>query len=243
MTKATGVDRLDEALGGGLDPGSTTLLYGPEFSGKELVARRFGLTGMAEREPSLFLVIDEPAGQLRDQLAGMDEHLPDYERENLLWFVDTHPEAVDAGRGLDTTESVPSAADLNAVACAVNRVLKRIVPRFETHRLVLDSASALAGYASTTGVVRFLQVLLDQAQTAGGTAIVLMDAGAHGEDEVEAVKRIVDGVLEVRSDGSSNEFRVQGFSGANPDPDTWVEYGVDDPALDVTGSLGESTAG
>jgi circadian clock protein KaiC len=62
---STNIAHLDEMLGGGLTPESTTLLIGPNGSGKTLVGLSFLANGASRGEPSLFVGFAETEGQLR----------------------------------------------------------------------------------------------------------------------------------------------------------------------------------
>lgn len=236
MTIPTGVDQLDAALDGGLPAAGSYLIRGPAFSGKELFARRFVLQGLAEGEPGVFLLTDETASQVRDNLADLDKHYPEYEKEELVRFVDTYSRSVDADPSLDHAEYLPSCSDLNSVMAALNKALADLAPGSESLRVLLDSASTLAAYNDTSALFRFLQVCLGRLERAGATSLVLMESGMHEESDVESIKHVVDGVIDLRT-GSRTELRLEGFPGI--DAETWVEYRFDEETFELVGTFTE----
>lgn len=237
MTEATGVDWIDEVLGGGLAPQGAYLLLGPAFSGKQRLSREFLLHGMAGGEPAIVVTTDDTAGTVRDELAELDEHLADYEKEGLLWFVDTYSASIGAPRNLSNTEYVDAAADLNKVTVAVNDILQQVAPTEDKHRLVLDSASTLATYTNAQATFRFLQVLVGRSGMAGGTQLILLESGMHEDKDVETIKHLVDGAFHFREEGGTLSIRLEGF----PDvpSDRWVDFEIDDEGLYIRGSFGE----
>lgn len=237
MKRATGVEWIDQALDGGLGDQGAYLLVGPPFCGKARMAYAFALRGMADGEPAVLVTTDETAADERAELEAMDAHVPDYEKENLLWFVDTYSTSVQAKRDLSNAEYVDAAADLNKVTVAVNQILKNIAPTRDRHRLVLDNASTLATYTNPQTTFRFLQVLIGRSKMAGGTQLVLLDSQMHDKREIDTVKHLVDGAIEFSSDGGKLSLRMEGFR--EVPPDHWFEYQIDDDGLHIHGSLGE----
>lgn len=60
----SGIDALDEMLGGGLVPGSTTLCAGPSGVGKTLLGLHFATSGAAAGEPAVIATLQENRSQL-----------------------------------------------------------------------------------------------------------------------------------------------------------------------------------
>ncbi len=60
----TGVEGLDQALGGGIPRGSVVLISGPSGSGKTVLAMKFAIEGANRGEKVLYVSFEEPASQL-----------------------------------------------------------------------------------------------------------------------------------------------------------------------------------
>ena len=239
MKLATGVRRLDDLLDGGLPPSSATLVYGPAFLGKEVLARLYFLQGLALGQPGIYVLTGQATSDVRAQLAAMNPKYPEWERQGLAHFVDTYSKTIGAEDDHPHAEYVDGAVNLNAVALAVNNAQRKILAAAPTpstpHRLVLDSVSTLATYTNAQTTFRFLQVLVGKARRAGATSLLLLQAGMHTDAEVQTFKHLADGVVEVRSDGSANMLSVLGVGVT--ENRGWVEYRFTERSFDVTGSF------
>ena len=71
---STGVERLDQMLGGGLSPGTNTLLNGPSGVGKTTTAVRCGLTALERGDKAAYYLFDEGKATMlaRARSMGMD---------------------------------------------------------------------------------------------------------------------------------------------------------------------------
>lgn len=100
---ATGIEGLDEILGGGLPQGRTTLLYGTTGSGKTLLAMEFLVWGATLfGEPGVLMVPKEAGDELAQKVASLGFDLPALvaDKKILVEFMDKTCED-DAG-GCDT---------------------------------------------------------------------------------------------------------------------------------------------
>jgi circadian clock protein KaiC len=75
----SGNKELDQLLGGGLPPGSSTLLMGPAGSGKSTVATQFAVAAAVRGERSACFIFDETVGTMRTRSKSLsvdiDRHL------------------------------------------------------------------------------------------------------------------------------------------------------------------------
>lgn len=232
----TGVRRLDDILEGGLPPHSCTLVYGPSFLGKEVLARQFFLQGLRKGEPGILILTGSAASDVRADLVRMDPRYPEYEKQGLAHFVDTYSKSIGAEDDHPYAEYVDGPVNLNAVSLAVNNAQRKLIGDHPAHRLVLDSVSTLVTYSNAQTVFRFLQILVGKAKRAGATSLLLLQAGMHADAEVQTFKHLVDGVVEVRSEGPTNFLQVVGVG--ITDNRGWVEYRWTERSFDVTGSFG-----
>jgi KaiC/GvpD/RAD55 family RecA-like ATPase len=237
----TGVRRLDDLLEGGLPASSTSLVYGPAFLGKEVLARLYFLHGLSLGQPGIYVLTGQATSDVRAQLEAMNPKYPEWEKQGLAHFVDTYSKTIGAEDDFPHAEYVEGAVNLNAVSLAVNNAQRRILASHPgaggeaVHRLVLDSVSTLVTYSNAQTTFRFLQVLVGKAKRAGATSLLLLQAGMHPDAEVQTFKHLTDGVLEVRSDGASNMLQVAGVG--ITDNRGWVEYRYSEKSFDVTGSF------
>lgn len=231
-----GVKRLDDLLDGGMPPTSIALVFGPAFLGKELVARLFFLQGLRQGQPGIIVLTDSAASDVRRQLSAIDPSYPDYEKRGLAHFVDTYSRSIGAEDDFPFAEYVDGPVNLNAVSLAVNNAQRKIIGDHHVHRMVVDSVSTLITYTNAQTTFRFLQVLLGKAKRAGATTMLLLQAGMHGEPDVQTFKHLVDGVVEMRADGQTNLLNVQGIGVT--ENRGWIEYRFSEKTFDIVGSFG-----
>ncbi|HLE46976.1 MAG TPA: RAD55 family ATPase [Candidatus Thermoplasmatota archaeon] len=235
MKLATGVRRLDEQLKGGLPERSSTLLYGPPFIGKEVLLRQFLLTSLRAGMPSVAVLTDGSWKDLRNLLAASEPTFSDYEKAGLVRYVDTY------SRGIGITETHPSVEfvdglmNFNAVSLAVNNAERDFIRTHAQHALVFDSVSTLIAYTNAGTAFRYLQVLLGKTKAAGATSLLTLSQGMHTDAEVQMVKHLVDGMIELKGDQGKNVLHVDGLGVT--DSRGWVEYQFSEAKLEVTGSF------
>lgn len=237
MTKTeTGVKRLDDLLDGGLPTSSTTLVYGPPFLGKDVLAKLYFLHGLRSGTPGIMILTADAASDVRQALARIDPHYPEYERRGLAHFVDTYSKSIGAEDDAPHCEYVDGPVNLNAVSLAVNNAQRKIIADHANHRLVVDSVSTLITYTNAQTTFRFLQVLVGKAKRAGATTILLLEQGMHADSEVQTFKHLCDGIVEMRQDGAQTLLHIMGVGVT--ENRGWVEYKFGESTFDVTGSSG-----
>ncbi|WP_010584668.1 ATPase domain-containing protein [Schlesneria paludicola] len=132
----SGVDALDEMLGGGLTTGTTTLLLGPAGVGKSTVAMQYVATALRKGEPAAVYTFDEVIDTLFDRSEKLCRDLPGgprkYQADGLL-----RAKQIDA-------------AELTAGAFAYE---VRMAVEAGTRLIVIDS---LNGYMNAMPEERFL---------------------------------------------------------------------------------------
>lgn len=231
----TGVVRLDEILGGGLPQGSATLVYGPPFSGKIVLAYRYILRGLEAGVPAVIVTTDTSAFSLRERLAEIDSDYKRYEEEGLVHFVDTYSKSIGAADDFEHAEYVDGPVNLNGVTLAVNNAQRRFIGEHGTHRLVFDSVSTLMAYTNAQTAFRFFQILLGKAKMAGATALLLLEEGMHQPSEVQMIKHLCQGVIEMKKEEGQGRLHLEGLDA--PEVQGWVDYEVTRSTIELTGSI------
>lgn len=231
----TGVKRLDQLLGGGLPPGSASLVYGPPFVGRDVLARVFALNGMRRGVPAVVVLTDKSASDLRRAFLAMDPRYAEFEKAGLALYVDTYSKSIGAAEEHAATEYVDSPVNLNGMSLGVNNAERRIIGGHAEHNLVFDSVSTLIAYTNAQTAFRFLQVLIGKTRRAGATSMLLLDAGMHTEAEVQMVKHLADGVLDFKSENEKHLLHVSGLGAM--EAAGWVEYKSTEKDFEITGSF------
>jgi len=68
---SSGVERLDDLLGGGVERGSSALILGPAGTGKSLFALNFAVSAVERGEKAALFIFDEELGLLFDRMKGL----------------------------------------------------------------------------------------------------------------------------------------------------------------------------
>jgi circadian clock protein KaiC len=159
---ASGVQSLDELLGGGLDRGTSTLILGPAGSGKSSVAIQYAVAAAGRGERAAIFAFDESLGTLAARTAALGVDLQSH---------------IDAGnitvQQVDPAEMSPGEF--------VHAVRKQVEER-QSKLVVIDS---LNGYINSMPEERFLTIQLHELLTYLGqkgvtTILVVAQHGLMG---------------------------------------------------------------
>jgi circadian clock protein KaiC len=151
---STGVDGLDEMLGGGTLRGNAVLIAGPVGSGKTTTAVQFLAEGVRHQEPGVLVIFEETIPKYLDQAKSQGFDLEEMERQGLLDIVYVRP----LDLSVDET--------LYAIESAVERVRAR--------RVVLDSISGLEAALAPAFKEDFLESLYRLLGALTGTGITVL---------------------------------------------------------------------
>ncbi len=235
MKLPTGVERLDALIDGGLDPGATYLVYGPAFTGKRVLARLAFLATLRQGSPAILVLTNAAASDVRRELSELDPAYAGYETAGLANFIDCYSTSVGANEPAPCVAYVDGPLDLNGFSMALNELSRKIMATHDQHLLLLDSISTLMAYGNGQTVFRFLQVFLGRARRAGASSLLLMSEGMHTEAEVQMIKHLMTGCVELRQETSRCQLRVQGL--VQTQSRGWVDYRHDGAEFEITGSF------
>jgi circadian clock protein KaiC len=156
----TGVQGLDDMLGGGLRRGTTSLVIGPTGSGKTTLGLQFALAAAAVNEPTLYVNFQENPTQLGSILNNLD------------------PEPSRKGRP-DLHLLYSSAVELQ-----IDRTIVEMFQLIETHRIrrvVIDAVGDLAMAASDQQRIHdYLYALVQRFTVRRITALLMLEDTAQG---------------------------------------------------------------
>ena len=188
---ASGLDGLDNLLGGGIERGTSTLVVGAPGTGKSTFAMQFALAAARRGECASLYLFDESMATLRTRCAGMGMDLEPHLSTGLIRM-----------RQIDPAELSPG---------EFVHELRQAVTRHQAKVIVIDS---LNGYLNAMPDERFLIVQLHELLTylgQAGVATVLVGAqhgiiGAHMAMPVDA-SYLADAVVMLRYFEVTGEVR------------------------------------
>jgi circadian clock protein KaiC len=186
----TGIDGLDNVLGGGIPRGNMVLVAGSVGTGKTTLCLEFLVRGAERGERSLFVSVTEASGKLVQNLSTFEFFKTELVIDGSLVFVDLP--VIYRKLGLEREELSPEDIDI------LLRTLTDFVRSLGVRRLVLDSLTSLCYRIGRDELVRdFLLRLGEQLNEAGCTSLLVSEIApeierysTHGVAEA-----IVDGVI------------------------------------------------
>jgi len=156
---ASGVQRLDEMLGGGYFRAATVLASGGAGSGKTSLAASFVCAACERGERCLYLSMEESPSQVMRNMRSIGTELEPFVRDGTLAFV---AQRVSAGSGLE----------------AYLTLIHKEIGAFEPATVVIDPLSALAG--EPREIESMLARLIDFLKASGLNAFLTTLAGEEG---------------------------------------------------------------
>ncbi len=187
---ATGIEGLDNIVGGGIPRGNMVLVAGSVGTGKTTLCLEFLVRGAERGERSLFVSVTESSQKLIQNLSTFEFFRTDLIDQGSLVFVDL-PVVYDR-LGLGHEELTAEEIDI------VIRTIRDLVRSLGIRRLVLDSLTSVCYRIRRDEQIRDFMLRLGQELSAVGcTSLLVSEIGPtpgryslHGVEEA-----IVDGVL------------------------------------------------
>ena len=181
---STGIEGLDEILGGGFTPHRLYLLEGEPGSGKTTMGLQFLLDGVSNGETVLYVTLSETRQELIETAASHGWSLEGIHVHELLPM----------GNQLDPESQYtmfhPSEVELGETTSRMLQEVERLQPT----RVVFDSLAEIRLLAGTMLRFRRQVLALKQYFAGRGSTVLLLD-DAHGIDQGAPVHTIVHGAV------------------------------------------------
>jgi len=195
-----GIPKLDGLIGE-VPRGSNIMLSAPPLGVGETLVKNFVQTGVLNDEGVIYVSTKKSGEKIME------------------WF----EESIGGLRVIDCTSRltsekvenvgyVPSLGDLTRIGVHITNFLKELWKDrgMRNIRFCFDSISMLLMYTDIRAVFRFLHVFLGKISSIEGISLIVVDRGMH-EAEVSMLLQLVEGLLEVKKEGTTNFVRFQGF--------------------------------
>lgn len=188
----TYIPGLDLISGGGLPEGRVSLITGTAGSGKTILAMQWLVESLRNTDEScVFVTFEEPADDIRRNMAGFGWDLRRWEEEGRLTFVDGAFNSTDEGE-------VSGAYDLGGLLARIEHAIRRGNAR----RVALDSFSAVLTQFPEIGSLRQELFRISSAlKSLGVTTVVTAERTEdHGPISRSGVEEfVVDNVIILRN--------------------------------------------
>jgi KaiC/GvpD/RAD55 family RecA-like ATPase len=202
---------------GELEP-AAILLTGPAMSGKYELLLEFVIEAEDHGEGSLFVTTNESASGILPDIEDRVGEIP-----RALRLVDCVSEQQDGEQfAEDRVEYVNSPGDVTGLGIGVTEQLRRFSEEgTERNRVAFHSLSTLLIYSEIETVFRFLHVLTGRIDSVDGIGLFTLDPTTHEDGDVNTLRQLFDGEIELRDGENGREIR---FTGLADTPDGWVSY-------------------
>ncbi len=208
----TGNPRLDDLLLGGIPFGSNVLVYGPPFVGKETMVDQFIAEGLKKGIPAIWVSTDKTTADLREEMKLVLPAYEDYEALGLVRYIDSYSRSMG-----DTTEDKytayidePTAHD--KLMDAVEDAAKAFKEKHEYYRLAFRTISTLIAYSDPNTAFRFLSPFAGRRKRDRAVSMYTIEKGMHGDQEIQMLGSIMDGMIDFKIDQLRTFFMVRGIT-------------------------------
>ena len=183
-------------------PSSSILLIGPSGVGKTIFCKHFLFNGLLVNEPCIYISTSEVPEEIEASMNSFDMNIQPYRQKNMVKIIDGC--SWKSGKKSSSEYAVDSQQDF---LTSMSIKIKKAQQNMTNTRFVFDSISEFAALSETQSVLNFLQRLTTTIRLDGGKAIFTVAKGAHDEHFMNLLRLTFDGILEMKFEETSQEFK------------------------------------
>jgi len=208
----TGNNRLDDLLYGGIPLGSNIMVHGPPFQGKEVMVNVFVADGLKKGVPVLWVITDKTPKDIRDEMRYVISGYEEYEKRGLVKYIDCYSRSMGDDSQDPYTIYINEPTDHEKISDTVETVCKEFKDKAKYYRLAFRSVSTLIAYSDPASAFKFLSPLCGRRKRDQAVSMFLVEKGMHGEQEIQMLGSIMDGMFDFKIDQMKSYFSVQGIA-------------------------------
>ena len=233
----TGTRRLDDLLYGGFPIGSNILIYGPPYSKKEVLVYSFIAEGLRKGVPALLILTDKTVDEIREDMKYVLPAYREYEKLGLVYYIDAYSRSIGDINEIEGVIYLDSQVDVDGMMRAVEEIVNKIKENVKYYRLAFMSLSTVMAYLEPQALLRFLQPFTTRRKRDGAVSLYLLEKGLHGENEIQMVGYLMDGMIEFKIETHKTYLTVHGITEVQSR--NWIEVSATRSGL----TLGSFTLG
>ncbi len=208
----TGTARLDDLLLGGIPFGSNVLIYGPPFTGKEVLMNVFIADGLKKGVPAIWVITEKSPKEIRDEMMFVISGYEEYEKRGLVKYIDTYSRSMGDESQDPYTEYVEAPTDYESIQKAIETAAKDFKSKNEYYRLGFRSISTLIAYLDPNTAFRFLSPVVGRRKRDKAVSMYTIEKGVHGEQEIQMLGSLMDGMIEFKIENLNTFISIKGIS-------------------------------
>jgi KaiC/GvpD/RAD55 family RecA-like ATPase len=216
-----GIPKIDEKING-VPKGANLMMLGPPLTGKHLLVRHIICHTIKNGNTAILVSTRDPGEDITEWFS---QYL---NKEEL-----THMGIVDCvtkslGKSAQDTENIKYASspvDLTGIGVKISQFFEQFIRKKQIQKTVLciDSVSTILMYTNIQTLFRFLHVFSGRVKIAGGIGLYIVDEGMHSEKDINTLKQLFSGLIEIKTENEENHLRVTGLT---PKPTPWLKYEI-----------------
>lgn len=218
----TGIRRLDDLLIGGYPFGTNVLIYGPAFTGKDIFANLFAAEGLKKGVPVIWVTTEKTPPELREEMRFIMGGFEEYEKKGLVRFVDIYSRSMGDEAEDPNVYYVESPTDFKSLQIGIDDAAKELMKNFEYYRFVFRSISTMIAYLDTTTAFKMLNPIVGRRKRDKSVGVYVIEKGMHGEQEIQMVGSLMDGMLEFKVENLNTFLSVKGIGEVQSR--AWIRY-------------------
>ncbi|MUW14651.1 recombinase RecA [Halorubrum sp. CBA1125] len=182
-----------------VEPGTNLLVTGPPLTGKRSLMMDILAAGTEAGDGAIVVTTKDGAERVLKDYA---KRTP-YEGEPVA-VVDcvTRQQGVNDAPESERIKYASSPVDMTGIGIKLSEYLQAFGDRgIERNRVMVHSLSTLLMYSDLQTVFRFLHVFTGRIQSVDALGLFSIDSTAHGDQAMNTLKQLFDGIVEVSEDG------------------------------------------
>lgn len=218
----TGTGRLDDLMLGGVPFGSSILVYGPPFTGKEVVINAFIAEGLKKGIPCIWVITDKLPSEIREEMMFIISGYEEYEKMGLVKYVDAYSKSIGEVKLEPNISYIDEPTDFPGILRAVDTVAKELCVKHKYYRLGFRSVSTLIAYLESQAAFKNLQPFIGRRKRERAVAMYSIEKGMHSDQDIQMIGSIMDGAFEFKVEQLRTYLCVKGIG--NVQSRAWIEY-------------------
>lgn len=217
----TGIEKLDDLLGGGLRTSSNVLLSGPPFSGKETLAWNFLSVALREGTPVIIVTTDKSINDIKHELSRIVPGIEEAEASGMIKFVDVYSRSIQTQTQSKYAITIDNIINISSLFKAVDSTASQMLGVKPFYRLLFTSLTTYVNELDEKLMLKFVQQFAQKRKSENCTSLYLLESGLFDSKVIEAIAYLMDGSIGFRTDGSKHFLKVDGLG--NVRSRDWVE--------------------
>jgi len=227
----TGTGRLDDLLLGGIPFGTNVLVYGPPFTGKEIVINTFIAEGLKKGIPCIWVITDKLPSEIREEMMFIISGYEEYEKLGLVKYIDAYSKSIGEVSDIPGITYIDEPTDHVGILKAVDKVSKELLARHQYYRLGFRSISTLIAYLDSNTAFKFLQPFVGRRKRERAVALFSIEKGMHNDQDIQMIGSLMDGALDFKIEQLKTFMCVKGIGDVQSR--AWIEYSYSKQGLAI----------